>query len=327
VPAGPGEYVWNVEAVDSAGQPLITWTGLRLRDTGPLPHGDPWPLALLAVYLEQSATGLGLHPELRVAVRHRALAGDEPRPNRSRPARPKGAGAVVPKPAPAADDSFAPVGAQSPSAACVTAGTGALAGFELTASAPAPVACSWTVADEPGQPAAGKPGRGGKAGQLSREPGLAGGKRGLAADEPDLAGIQDDMRGRLGEPQAAVSARLAAVSGCLAAAGLRPAEITVADTPANDGWVLLRTSGAAIACTVVQLAGVGSPVAIAIMTGAAEKTGRQPAGASPATAATGRHATAADHPTTAAGRSPATASGKRPPARKAPARKKPKESP
>jgi hypothetical protein len=351
-PADPGEYVWDVEAVDSSGRPLITWNGLRLRDTGPLPHGEPWPLALLAVYLEQCAAGLGLSPELRIAVQHRPPAGADPRavqgPARAKHAgavvpqhagavvpqhagaviqkraggvSPKRAGAGVPKPALAADDAVAPAGqAGSSGAACVAPGTGALAGFELTAWAPVPVACSWTVAQEPDQTAA-KPGQTtAKPSQTTAKPGQATGKPGQAADGPDLAGIQDDMRGRLSEPQAAVSARLAAVSGCLAAAGLRPAEITVADTTANDGWMLLRTSGAAIACTVVQLAGVGSPVAIAIMTGSAEPAGRQPAASGPAARSAGRPAAAAD-------RSPAAAGSKRSPARKAPSRKNAKDNP
>ena len=34
--------MWDVEAVDSAGLPIVTWRGLRLRDTGPLPRGEAW---------------------------------------------------------------------------------------------------------------------------------------------------------------------------------------------------------------------------------------------------------------------------------------------
>jgi hypothetical protein len=34
--ATPGEYVWDVYAVDRTGVAVVTWTGLRLRDTGPL---------------------------------------------------------------------------------------------------------------------------------------------------------------------------------------------------------------------------------------------------------------------------------------------------
>jgi len=61
-------YVWDVEAVDAAGRPLVTWRGLRLRDAGPLPRNGAWPPSLLSVYLERSAVALGLHPELRVMV-------------------------------------------------------------------------------------------------------------------------------------------------------------------------------------------------------------------------------------------------------------------
>jgi enediyne polyketide synthase len=66
--AANGEYVWDATALDSSGQPVITWSGLRLRDVGPLPRTGPWPLALLAVYLERSTTALGLDPQLRVSV-------------------------------------------------------------------------------------------------------------------------------------------------------------------------------------------------------------------------------------------------------------------
>ena len=93
--AGPSEYVWDVEAVDSAGLPIVTWRGLRLRDTGPLPRSEAWPPALLAAYLERSAVALGLDPELRIAVRSGQPDGTAPR---------DAADAVVPKPSPPADE-------------------------------------------------------------------------------------------------------------------------------------------------------------------------------------------------------------------------------
>jgi enediyne polyketide synthase len=61
-------YLWDVEAVDAAGQHLVTWRGLRLADAGPLPRNDGWPPSLLSVYLERSAVALGLDPKLRVTV-------------------------------------------------------------------------------------------------------------------------------------------------------------------------------------------------------------------------------------------------------------------
>lgn len=66
--AANGEYVWDAMALSLSGQPVISWSGLRLRDVGPLPRAGHWPLALLAVHLERSATALGLDPQLRVTV-------------------------------------------------------------------------------------------------------------------------------------------------------------------------------------------------------------------------------------------------------------------
>jgi malonyl CoA-acyl carrier protein transacylase len=68
-PHGPGECVWDVAAVDAAGQPVVTWTGLRLRDAGPVPGNPALPPALLGAYLERGATALGLDPALRITVR------------------------------------------------------------------------------------------------------------------------------------------------------------------------------------------------------------------------------------------------------------------
>jgi enediyne polyketide synthase len=128
------EYVWDVEAVDAAGQSLVTWRGLRLRDAGPLPRHAAWPPSLLSVYLERRAVALGLHPELRVTVEC---------------GQPDGAGlapapvAVVPQPSPAPD--------RRPAAP----GSGQLEGFSLSVRAPQAAACSWETAagvpdNEPG---------------------------------------------------------------------------------------------------------------------------------------------------------------------------------
>jgi malonyl CoA-acyl carrier protein transacylase len=68
-PHAADEYLWDVTAVDAAGQPVISWSGLRLRDAGPVPGNTPLPPALLGVYLERGATALGLDPALRIAVR------------------------------------------------------------------------------------------------------------------------------------------------------------------------------------------------------------------------------------------------------------------
>jgi enediyne polyketide synthase len=58
--ADGGTYSWDVVATDRSGRPAIRWTGLRLRDVGPLPRHRPWPPALLTVYLARCASALGM---------------------------------------------------------------------------------------------------------------------------------------------------------------------------------------------------------------------------------------------------------------------------
>lgn len=65
---GGGEYVWDVTATDVRGRLVAAWTGLRLKDVGPLPRRDPWPPNLLAVYLQRASVAVGLDPALRVTV-------------------------------------------------------------------------------------------------------------------------------------------------------------------------------------------------------------------------------------------------------------------
>jgi hypothetical protein len=68
-PAGPPtDYSWDVDAVDLAGNLLVSWRGLRFRDAGPLPRTQPWPPLLLSVYLERCATALGLDGRLQVRI-------------------------------------------------------------------------------------------------------------------------------------------------------------------------------------------------------------------------------------------------------------------
>jgi enediyne polyketide synthase len=119
------EYVWDVEAVDAAGQPLVTWRGLRLRDAGPLLRSAPWPPSLLSVYLERSAAALGLSPELRVTVQCGQRDGAGP---------PSATDAVVPQPSPSSDP---PPGVP---------GSGRLGGFALSVRAPEAAACGWAAA-------------------------------------------------------------------------------------------------------------------------------------------------------------------------------------
>ncbi len=66
--AGGGEYVWDVVALDREGRRRLSWSGLRLRDTGALPSFEPWSAALLGVYLERSVLALVPAPRLTVRV-------------------------------------------------------------------------------------------------------------------------------------------------------------------------------------------------------------------------------------------------------------------
>ncbi len=224
--APPAECVWDVEAVDAAGQPLVTWRGLRLRDAGPLPRHKAWPPSLLSVYLERSAVALGLHPDLRVTVQ---CGPDGAAP----PAAPV---AVVPRPSPAPDRERA---------APVAPGRGELEGLTLSIRAPESAACGWEAAVPV---TAGAP-----------DPGRA------------LKDVADQVRGLLSEPPSVVSARLRAVAACLSQMGAPLVSAVMADGAAGTDWLVLAAAGNTVACTVVEISGVSCPVAIAIVTRAADR--------------------------------------------------------
>jgi len=129
-------------------------------------------------------------------------------------------------------------------------GTGPLAGFSLTVAAAVPVACGWTAV-APGQRRDHPPAR--------------------------MAAVYAQLRERLAEPTATLAARLRAVGSCLASAGLGEAEQAASEPLSvtaitGDGWTLLRAGTATIACTVVEISGVSSQVAIAILTGTAGRS-------------------------------------------------------
>jgi enediyne polyketide synthase len=113
--AAPGEFWWDVDAVDAAGKLLVSWRGLRLRDAGPLSRTTAWPPSLLSVYLERSAAALGLDHCVRISVR-------------------------CAQPGPASEPS--PAGA-----AHVSPGSDLLTGFTLRIEAPGAPVCSWHIAD------------------------------------------------------------------------------------------------------------------------------------------------------------------------------------
>ncbi|MGO9500653.1 MAG: beta-ketoacyl synthase N-terminal-like domain-containing protein [Streptosporangiaceae bacterium] len=131
------------------------------------------------------------------------------------------------------------------------AGSGQLAGLVLTVSAAGAAACGWSAAGS---------------GQVPpQEAGHA------------LAEARARMFSRfLGEPRGTVSARLRAIQACLSMSGAPVGCPIVVRDIADDGWVLLSAAGADMACTVVELAGVASPVAVALMTGTPRMERRKP---------------------------------------------------
>jgi enediyne polyketide synthase len=65
--AADGLFVYDVEAADETGQVVVRWTGLRLRDVGPLAPDGPWTAARLGPYLERMAAALlPVAPALRI---------------------------------------------------------------------------------------------------------------------------------------------------------------------------------------------------------------------------------------------------------------------
>jgi len=120
-------------------------------------------------------------------------------------------------------------------------GSGHLEGLVLSVRAPGAAACGW-------EPATPRPTSG-------PEPG------------PGLVDIEDQLRSGWEEPTTIFGARLRAIAACLAMAGASAASPVVTKPAADGGWLLLRVAGASLACTVVEISGVWSPVAIAVMTG------------------------------------------------------------
>ncbi len=231
----PALHRWDIEAVDAAGQLLASWRGVELHDAGPLPRNAAWPPTLLSVYLERRAMDLGLDDGLRITVSCGQpesplpeLTGAVPRPSPPPEAQPGTDGRHAGTERRAMNTALAP-------------GAGALAGFGLLLRAPVPVAGGWVTVSS---------------GQRQHE------------TAPAMASAYAQLRASLTEAPAVLSARLDAVAACLQMANLSADgtdELTVTRSAA-DGWVLLRLGRAAIACAVVELSGVGSPVAIAILT-------------------------------------------------------------
>jgi hypothetical protein len=224
----------------------MAWRGVQLRDAGPLPRNSSWPPSLLSVYLERSGADLGLDPELHVTV----SCGQPPAPQLLATAIPRQV---------AADSASTPAGGppDRPAAhSAVTAGTGPLAGFSLTATAAGPVACGWTVVDA-----------GHRHDQMSAA----------------LTSAYAQLRSQLDESPAILAARLRAIGAALTMAGDGAARTLSCARTTGDGWALLQTETVSVASAVVGLSGVSSPVAVAILTS-------RPAAAPPGSGSAGRHA-------------------------------------
>jgi enediyne polyketide synthase len=266
---------WTVLALDSAGQPLATWQGVRLREAGLMPRNSAWPPALLSVYLERGAAGVGLDPALRVAVSCRAPAtaarpdaadvagvadaaaagrapGAQPGTGQQTGSGPAAAAVPAPRPgtvpgtaaAPAAGlphPALADVPRQTgdPEAGAVAAGTGQLAGYTLTASGARFAACGWAVADP---------------------------RRPVWPSGTELAATFSRLCSHLTEPPVASAARLQAVAACLAMAAAPAGAAVTFRRVTADGWAVLEAAGTEVACTVVQVSGITLPVAIALLT-------------------------------------------------------------
>ena len=135
-----------------------------------------------------------------------------------------------------------------------SAGTGSLAGFQLTVQASMPVACHWETT----------------------EPRATEKKQDALAAPEELA---RQLRERYAGQPAATSARLRAVIRCLAAAGWPNGTTPQLDAARDAGWARIRAGKITVACTVAALDGVPQPVAIALATWPA---GDEPAEGGPA---------------------------------------------
>jgi enediyne polyketide synthase len=228
------ELQWTIQAVNAVGQLIACWRGVRLSDAGPLPRTAAWPPALLAAFLERSATELGLDEGLRVTVTcGQPTIPADAIPRQSGRGRPgPGRGDV------AADERHTRPRRNRVSAASAARG-GPLAGFTFAVQAPVPATCGWVTIDEAGR---------------QHQPAAA------------LTIAYGQLRAELAEPPPKLAGRLEAVRACLAAAGLQAdSDLRLVET-AGDGWVVLATRRARIACTVVELSGVAAPVAVALLT-------------------------------------------------------------
>jgi enediyne polyketide synthase len=110
------DYTYDVVMRDAAGLAILSWTGLRLRDVGPIDISARWRPLLLGPYLQHSATALLRAAGLQIQV------------------RPGGA---------RTEDRISARSVQTTTAGTIAQSRSHLDGVVLEASAPAPVACDW----------------------------------------------------------------------------------------------------------------------------------------------------------------------------------------
>jgi len=268
---------WDIEAVDAGGHALVSWHGVRLRETWRLLRAAAWPPPLLSVYLERAAIDLGLDPGLRIAiepVQPEATHPEATHPEATHPeagpptaSQPDGVPqprAAVPQPRTALPQPASAHSALPPPPIAIPRqlsdpgdgparpGPAALADLTLRASGSQFAACGWALAD-PRQPA-WPDGRESPADTFSR------------------------LCSYLSEPPVVAAARLRAVAASLAMAQAPTGGPVTFERAAGDGWVLLEAAGAQVACTVVEITGVPWPVAIAILTDAPRRDSAIPYG-------------------------------------------------
>ena len=262
-PSAPGlaegaSGVWDVIAVDAAGEPVVAWVGARLRDLGPLGRTAAWHPSLLAVSLESRAIEYGLDPSLRVVISTgQPLAGGHGGPPAA-PGPPAGPGrpaaaAAAPPPDPGLQVPAQPEAGQpdagqpdarqpdagQPDAGWtdLAAGRGPLDGFLLTVQAAVPVAARW-------EPVGFGPDSDWPTGPAFRHLGkhLLTGRR----ETPDT-----------------VTARLRAVHASLAALGAQDQPAAIA-ADHDSGWIVIQAGRVLAATAVVEISGVPGLVAVAI---------------------------------------------------------------
>ena len=93
----------------------------------------------------------------------------------------------------------------------------------------------------------------------------------LEDSDPEFAALRRRLRDVLAEPAPVVDARISTAVECLSKAGRPVGCELIVDGCYADGWTLLRAGDVSIACTVVQVSGISSPVAVSIMTGSGTK--------------------------------------------------------